>query len=180
MAAVEVNATSRSQEAIAAWYAAMESWVPLTPAASEAWQEIQVNFTLNNDSTFVSPWNIAEKLLRSWRVESLVDFQAWEEAGKEACRQNTVLKTLTAAFSEIDKVKERVLDLRISPPVKMGSGWEADMNFKLLNDFHSLLKTAESEAFAKGETLQKLFREAERVLPFFPSRYLISEICSDD
>jgi hypothetical protein len=185
IAAVEVNATSRSREAIAAWYAAMESWVPLTPAASEAWQEIQGVFTLDNGSTIVFPWVSTLKLLDAWRKERLLDawhkesrveFQVWKEAMKEAGRQNTVLKTLKAAFSEIDKV----LDLRISPPVKVGSGWEADMNFKLLNDFHSLLKTAESKAFAKAATLQKLFRNAELYLPFFPSRKLIREIYSED
>jgi len=180
IAAVEVNATSRSQEAIAAWYAAMESWVPLTPAASEAWQKFQEYFTLDKGSTFVPSWLGIPTLLRAWREESPGEFEAWKEAVKKACRHNTVLKTWTAAYSEMDNVEKRVLDLRIRPPVKVGSGWEADMNFKLLNDFHSLLNTAESKACGKAKVLREVFREAELVLPFFPTRKLIREIYSEE
>jgi hypothetical protein len=177
IAAVEVNATSRSREAIAAWYAAMESWVPRTPAASKAWQAIQKYFTVDNG--FVTWYRLREHL-DAWRQESPVEFQAWKEAVEEACRQNTVLRTWRAAYSEIDNLEKRVLDRRMTPAVKVGSGWEADMNFKLLKDFNSLLYTAESKALNKAQRVEDLFRKAELYLPFFPTRKLIHEIYSED
>jgi hypothetical protein len=80
------------------------------------------------------------------------------------------MKTWRAAYSDIVNLQKRVLDIRISPAVKVGSGWKADMDLKLLKDFNSLLDTAESNAFAKAENVRQLFRVAEFSLPFFPSR----------
>jgi hypothetical protein len=180
IAAAEVNVESRSREAIAAWYAAMESWVPLTPAASEAWGLIQENFT--SDYGFSYYLEKIQDALDAWREESPVEFQAWKEAVEEACRQNTVLRAWGAAYSEIDNLENRVLDLRISPAVKVGSGWEADMNFKLLERFNSLLKTAKSRAFEKGKRAHYKFRGAEKLFrfSFFPTRTFIHEIYSED
>ncbi len=99
---------------------------------------------------------------------------------EEACKQNTVLKTWRAAYSEIENFEKRVLDLRISPAVKVGSGWEADMNFKLLTDYNSLFDKAKRKAFRKVKRVKELFRIAEKSLPVFPTRTLIHEIYSED
>jgi hypothetical protein len=174
IAAVEVDATSRSREARAAWCAAMESWVPLTPAAAKAWPEIQ-HFTV--DYFMYSPgWEHIREVLDAWREESPVEFHAW----KEACRQNTIMNTWRAAYSEIENLEKRVLDVKISPSVNVGSGWKGDMDLRLLKDLNSLLDTAKSKAFEKAKRVQELFRGAEKHLPFFPSRKLIHEIYSED
>ncbi|CAM6029167.1 unnamed protein product [Sphagnum balticum] len=161
----------------------MESWVPLTPAASEAWQAIQENSTIDYGFMLFLSWKKEiRKVLDAWREESPGEFQAWKEAVEEACRQNTVLKTWRAAYSEIENLEQRVLDLdrSISPAVTVGSSWEAVMNFQLLTYFDSLLDKAKSEALTKAERVQKLFREAEQSLPFFPTRTLIHEIYPEE
>jgi serine/threonine protein kinase len=169
IAAVEVNVASRSREAIAAWFAAMQSWLPQTPAASKAWQEIKENSTFDDTFSFQTSWEKTGKVLDAWRKESPVEFQAWKEAVEKARRQNRVFETWTAAYFKIENLRIRLLNLRISPAVKLGSGWEADINFKLLKDFNSLLETAKSKAFATVERAQAMFRGADTSLPIFPS-----------
>jgi hypothetical protein len=167
IATVEVNIASKSREVKAAWFAAMESWVPQTPAASEAWQEIKENFTIDDPKSFRS--TCYGKVFYDWNEESPVEFNAWLKAVEEAWRQNTFLKTWRAAYFEIENLKRRVLGLRISPAVKVGSGWEADMNFMLLKDFNSLLERAKSEALEKAKRVQELFTEHSKSPPFFPT-----------
>ncbi|CAK9260538.1 unnamed protein product [Sphagnum jensenii] len=85
IAAVEVNETSRYWEAIAVWFAAMETWLPRTPEA------IPKCFTVDDYGiSFDHLWDKIRDVLDAWREESPVEFQAWKEAVKEACRQNTV------------------------------------------------------------------------------------------
>jgi serine/threonine protein kinase len=85
IAAVEVNETSRYWEAIAVWYAAMETWLPRTPEA------IPKCFTVvDYGISFDHLWDKIRDVLDAWREESPVEFQAWKEAVEEACRQNTV------------------------------------------------------------------------------------------
>jgi hypothetical protein len=161
-----VDASPRFREARAAWCAAMESWVPLTPAASEAWQGIQQPFTVYYHVVIPS-WKQIRKVrevLGAWGEESPVEFEAW----KEACRQNTVTKTWRAAYSEIVNLQKRVREIKISPAVKVESGWKADMDLKLLKDFNSLLDRKKSHVFARAENVRELFREAEMSLSFFP------------
>ncbi|CAK9862934.1 unnamed protein product [Sphagnum jensenii] len=166
IAAVEVNVASTSREAIAAWFAAMESRLPQTPAASEVWQEIKKNSDFDNsDFSFRTSLERTEEVLDAWREESPVEFQAWQEAVDESREHNTVLETWTAAYSEIENLEKRVRDLRISPAVKVGSGWEADMNFMLLKAFNSLFKIEKRYALTKAESAREMFRRAEEFLP---------------
>ncbi|CAM6078308.1 unnamed protein product [Sphagnum tenellum] len=162
IAAVEVNVASKSREAIAAWFAAMETRLPQTPAASEVWQKIKKNSNFDNTFSFQISLERTAEILEAWREESPVEFQAWNESVLEARKHNTVLETWRAAYSEIENLDKRVLDLRISPAVKVGSGWEADMNIKLLKAFNSLLETAKSKAVVKAEIARKMIREAEK------------------
>jgi hypothetical protein len=174
IAAVEVNLTSRSREAISALYAAERSCMPLTPASSEAWQAIEEYFTVDYGFSFDHSWKKMREVLDAWREESPVEFKAWKEAVEEAC---TLLKTWRAAYTEIENL---FLDLRISPDVKVGSGWEADMNLKLLKVFNSLLDRAKAKAFNKAGVAELLFRTAEESFRFFPTMTLIHEIYSED
>jgi hypothetical protein len=147
MEAEEVNVTSRHREDIAASFAAMGSWVLLTRAASEAWEAIQEAFAVDDGFRSFRSVEKTREAFDAWREESPVDFQAWEEAMQEARRQNTVVKTWRAAYSEIESLEKRVLDLRISQAVKVWNGWEAHRNFMLLKRLNSLLETAKSKAF---------------------------------
>ncbi|CAK9201407.1 unnamed protein product [Sphagnum troendelagicum] len=175
MAAVKVNVASTSREAIAAWFAAMESRLPQTPAASEVWHEIKKNSDFDDTFSFESSLWSTEEVLDAWREESPVEFQAWQEAVDEAREHNTVLETWTAAYSEIENLETRVRDLRtrpalvrnfgIRPAVKVESDWEADMNLMLLEAFDSLLQTAKFEALRKAERAREMFRAAEKSLP---------------
>ncbi|CAK9260536.1 unnamed protein product [Sphagnum jensenii] len=175
MAAVKVNVASTSREAIAAWFAAMESRLPQTPAASEVWHEIKKNSDFDDTFSFESSLWSTEEVLDAWREESPVEFQAWQEAVDEAREHNTVLETWTAAYSEIENLEKRVRDLRtrpalvrnfgIRPAVKVESDWEADMNLMLLEAFDSLLQTAKFEALRKAERAREMFRAAEKSLP---------------
>ncbi len=86
---------------------------------------------------------------------------------EEASRQNTFLKSFRAAYSEMENLKNRVLDLTITPAVKLGSSWEADMNFKLLKDVNSLLEAAKSEASWRAARAQRCLVSMK--IPFHPS-----------
>jgi hypothetical protein len=174
-----VDASPRFREARAAWCAAMESWVRLTPAASEAWQAIQQSFpddndTIDNGTVDYRVWNQIREGFGAWGEESPVEFEAW----KEACLQNTVTKTWRAAYSEIVNLQKRVLEIKINPAVKVESGWKGDMDLKLLKDFTSILDRKKSHVFSEAENVRELFREAEISLPFFRTK-LIHEIYSD-
>ncbi|CAK9201502.1 unnamed protein product [Sphagnum troendelagicum] len=140
----------------------METRLPQTPAASEVWQKILKNSNFDNTFSFQISLERTAEILEAWREESPVEFQAWNESVLEARKHNTVLETWRAAYSEIENLDKRVLDLRISPAVKVGSGWEADMNIKLLKAFNSLLETAKWKAVVKAEIARKMIREAEK------------------
>jgi hypothetical protein len=171
MAAVEVNVASTSREAIAAWFAAMETRLPQTPVASEFWQEIKKNSDFDNTFSFESSLWRTEGVLDAWREVSPVEFQACQEAVDEARKHNTVLETWTAAYSEIENLEKRVRDLRISPAVKVGSGWEADMNFMLLKAFNSLLETAKQKALREAKRAREMCFELFIISPQFFIQY---------
>jgi serine/threonine protein kinase len=180
IAAVEVDAESRFREAGAAWFAAMESWVRLTPAAPEDWEVIQQffkNFSSNptildrfDDGRveypvrFIHSWTRIREALGAWGEERPVEFEAW----KEACVQNTVTKTWRASCSEILNLQERILEIKISPAGKVESGWKADMDLELLKDFNSLLDRKKSRVFVRVKNLRELFRKLKCPFHFSP------------
>jgi len=123
IAAVEVNITSRYREAIAAWYTAMETWMPLTREEPESWKVIkrrkavEEHFTVEYGISFDHLWDKIRDVLDAWREESPVEFQAWKVAVEEACMQNTVK-------SKIDKLKKRVSG---PSPIIVTASWREDM-----------------------------------------------------
>ncbi|KAH9543226.1 hypothetical protein CY35_13G052800 [Sphagnum magellanicum] len=162
IAAVEVNITSRYREAIAAWYAARETWVPLEDAErwkvieepweappigswyvsgeyaerwkviEEPWEAIGERFAVDYYISFDHLWDKIRDVLNAWRGKSPVEFRAWEEAVEEACRQNTV-------HSMINKLENLFFDRRIN---LRSSVWEVRMNSQFLKFFDSLLRRA--------------------------------------
>jgi hypothetical protein len=176
-------AKSIFREARAAWSDAMESWmprrterwVPLTPAALKAlraWQAILLDLRVWSrpgiDLTVSRPWKQIREVLGAWGEESPGEFEAW----KEACRQDTVMKTWRAAYSEIVNLRERVLKIEVSPAVKVGSGWKADMDLKLLKDLNPLLLGKQDDVFWRAVNIRQQFRDAEMSLPFFPTKLI--------
>ncbi|CAK9201514.1 unnamed protein product [Sphagnum troendelagicum] len=126
IAAVEVNITSRYREAIAGWYAAMETWLPRTP------QAIPKCFTVvDYGISFDHLWDKIRDVSDAWREESPVEFQAWKEAVEEACRQNAVYHKTDMHINWIKY-----------PRVKVISALEAEMNAQLREFFNFLLGRA--------------------------------------
>jgi serine/threonine protein kinase len=127
IAAVEVNITWRYCEAMAAWYAAMETWVP-GGGPDMWWNEIQEGLTVDYGISFDHLWDKIRDVLDAWRGESPVEFRAWKEAVEEPCRRNAV-------YSEIDKLLERGFRVRINSPLIEGSAWYVGMGMMGLRDF---------------------------------------------
>jgi len=134
-AAVEVNITLTYREAIAAWYATMETWVPRTRVAAEPWKAIYDCFTVDYSISFYHSWYKVRDVLDAWREESPIEFQAWKEAVEEAWRQYTV-------YHETDKRIKWNLERQKYPPVKVGSAWEVKMKSQLRKFFNFLLGRA--------------------------------------
>jgi hypothetical protein len=78
------------------------------------------------------------------------------------------MKTWRAAYSEIVNLQKRVREIKISPAVKVESGWKADMELELLKEFNSLLDRKKSHVYVRAKNVRALFWEAEFSLPFFP------------
>jgi hypothetical protein len=136
IAAVEVNITSRYREAIAGWYAAMETWLPRTPEVAEPWEVATPScFTLEYSFSFHHLWDKIQDVLDVWREKSPLEFQAWKEAVRKACMQNEV-------YQKTDK--NSIYGGGKYPRVKVVSALEARINVELRNFFYLLLQLAKS------------------------------------
>jgi hypothetical protein len=166
IAVVEVNITWRLCEAMAAWYAAMGTWVPGVEGPDMCRTEVQEGLTVDYGISFDHLWDKIRDVLDAWRGESPLEFRAWKEAVEEPCRQNAV-------YSEI----ERVFRLRINSPLKE-SAWYVHMHKGLLDFLCFLL----SRAKLKFQELDspRAVKGSLRVLQIFSTRKSIREFYSEE